>query len=214
LSGPFLVDGVGCWCDIRRTFGHMPALFLDRDGVVVEEAHYLAKPEDVRIIAGAAAAIAACNRAGIPVVVVTNQSGIGRGLYDWHAFADVEAAITELLVRDGAHLDAVLACAHHADAQPPYDVADHPWRKPQPGMILEAAARMNLDLARSWIVGDKADDLAAGRTAGLAGGVVVATGHGRDHEREALDLARPGFSTASAISLGEAIATLRPLFGR
>jgi D-glycero-D-manno-heptose 1,7-bisphosphate phosphatase len=72
---------------------------------------------------------------------------------------------------------------------------------------------MNLDLARSWIVGDKADDLAAGRAAGLAGGVVVTTGHGRDHQGSALDLARPGFATASAISLGEAVATLRPRFG-
>jgi D-glycero-D-manno-heptose 1,7-bisphosphate phosphatase len=213
LSGAFLVDGVGCWCDVRHTFGHLPALFLDRDGVIVEETHYLAEPDDVRIIAGAAAAIAAFNRAGVPVVIVTNQSGIGRDLYDWHAFAAVQAAIAGLLAREGAHLDAVLACAFHADAQAPFDNGDHPWRKPQPGMIFEAATRMNLDLARSWIVGDKADDLAAGRAAGLAGGVVVTTGHGRDHQRAALDLARPGFSTVSAPSLGEAIAGLRPLFG-
>jgi D-glycero-D-manno-heptose 1,7-bisphosphate phosphatase len=213
MSGSFLVDGIGCWCDVRGTFDHKAALFLDRDGVIVEETHFLCRAEDVRLIAGAAAVIAACNRAGVPVVVVTNQSGIGRGLYDWQAFAAVQAAITDVLAREDAHLDAVLACAYHADAPAPFGDGDHPWRKPQPGMILEAARRMNLEVARSFIVGDKADDLAAGRAAGLCGGVVVRTGHGRDHQRAALDLARPGFSTTSALSLADAKAALRPLLG-
>jgi D-glycero-D-manno-heptose 1,7-bisphosphate phosphatase len=212
LSQSFLVDGVGCWCDIGRTFDRRAALFLDRDGVIVEETHYLARSEDVRLIAGAAAAIAACNRAGVPVVLVTNQSGIGRGLYDWLAFAEVQATLTDRLAREGAHLDGVLACAYHADGQAPFDIADHLWRKPFPGMILEAARLMDLDLARSWIVGDKTVDLAAGRAAGLAGGVVVTTGHGRDHQSDALNLARPGFSTRTAVSLREAVEGLRPLF--
>lgn len=209
MTDSFLVDGVGCWCDVRRTFADAPALFLDRDGVVVEDTHYLARPEDVRMIAGAGTVIAAFNRAGVPVVMVTNQSGIGRGFYDWRAFAAVQAAIVAALAREGARLDAVLACAYHADADPPLRVADHPWRKPRGGMILEAGRRMNLDLARSWIVGDKVDDLLAGRAAGLAGGVLVATGHGGGARANADELTGRGFAATTAASLTEAHELLR-----
>jgi D-glycero-D-manno-heptose 1,7-bisphosphate phosphatase len=211
MSVSRLVDP-GCWCDVRRTFDGAAALFLDRDGVVVEDTHFLGRAEDVRMIAGAAATIAAMNRAGVPVVMVTNQSGIGRGFYDWDAFAAVQAAISDALAREGGALDAVFACAYHADAQTPLRVADHPWRKPRAGMILEAGRSMRLDLARSWIVGDKADDIAAGREAGLAGGVVVATGHGADQQARALSLGNAGFAVEATASLPAARAMLLDVF--
>jgi D-glycero-D-manno-heptose 1,7-bisphosphate phosphatase len=207
-----LVDGVGCWCEINRTFAHVPALFIDRDGVLIEDTHYLRRPEDVRMIAGVGASVATMNRAGIPVVVVTNQSGIGRGFYDWRDFAAVQATIVAALAGEGAALDAVLACAYHADAEPPLRVADHPWRKPRGGMIVEAARRMNLDLARSWIVGDKADDLLAGRDAALAGGVLVATGHGADEQGRIAEVAGANFVATTASSLTEACGLLREAF--
>lgn len=200
-----LVDGVGLWCDIRRTFEHVPALFVDRDGVIIEDVHYLDRPDDVRLIAGAAAAIAACNVARVPVVMVTNQSGIGRGYFGWDGFAAVQDALVGLLAAEGAHLDAVLACAYHADGRPPYDVADHPWRKPQPGMIEEAGRRMELDLSRSFMIGDKADDMVAARAGGLSGGVIVATGYGSTEHAKALALTDTAFRVEAAGSIAEAV---------
>ena len=83
----------GLWSEITaRDVAHRPALFLDRDGVLVEDTHYLGRAEDVRLLEGASAAVARCNRAGIPVVLVTNQSGIARRLYDWQVFHAVQAA--------------------------------------------------------------------------------------------------------------------------
>lgn len=169
------IDDIGLWCELGQTdWGFRPALFLDRDGVVVDDTDYLGRAEDVRLIEGVAAAIARCNAMRIPVVVVTNQSGIARGYYDWSGFRAVQAALSAELAAAGAHLDAVLACAYHAEGRGPLRVADHHWRKPNPGMILAAAGGMNLDLRRSWIVGDKARDLAAGAAAGLCGGTLVA----------------------------------------
>src|SRR5579872_224312 len=150
-----LIDGLGLWCDIAgRGFAGRAALFVDRDGVIIEDVSYLGRAADVRMLPGAAAAIGHCNRLGIPVVLVTNQSGIGRGYYQWRDFEAVQAAISTALAADEAHLDAVLACAFHGEAAGPYRVADHAWRKPRSGMLLAAAEHMQVNLQHSWIVGD------------------------------------------------------------
>jgi D-glycero-D-manno-heptose 1,7-bisphosphate phosphatase len=143
------------------------------------------------MIDGVAPTIARCNTLGIPVVVVTNQSGIARGYYDWDGFRAVQAALSAALAAAGAHLDAVLACAYHAGGSGPLRVDGHPWRKPNPGMIIAAGRGMNLNLSASWIVGDKAHDLAAGSAAGLAGGTLVARDASERHQ--ALRLASPQF---------------------
>jgi D-glycero-D-manno-heptose 1,7-bisphosphate phosphatase len=200
-----LVDGIGLWCETHGRFDGRAALFLDRDGVIVEDTHYLGRPEDVRMVPGAAAAIASCNAAGIPVVIVTNQAGIGRGYYGWPDFAAVQAAIGEELTRAGAHVDATLACAYHGDGLASFEVADHPWRKPKPGMIHEAARLMGLSLPGSWIVGDRAGDLLAGHAADLAGGILVPN---VDHPvaREEWEALRTGgFACASLPSLAAAV---------
>src|SRR5580692_8265598 len=99
----------GLRCEIgARTFLGRSALFLDRDGVVVVDTDYLGRVEELQMIAGSAEAIARCNALGIPVVLVTNQSGIARGYYDWNGFESVQAAIAAELARAGGHLDAVL----------------------------------------------------------------------------------------------------------
>lgn len=182
-----------------------PALFLDRDGVIVEEVAYLSRPEDVRMVPGAAQTIAAANALDIAVVVVTNQSGIGRALYGWNEFAEVQARILAELAEFGAAVDAVFACPHHDEGFPPYDRPDHEARKPNPGMLLRAAKMLSLDLARSWIVGDRMGDIAAGRNAGIAGGLHVATGYGTDDgQREgALALAGPEFKALAAPSIAD-----------
>ena len=208
-----LVDGCGLWCEILRPKHAEPraALFIDRDGVLVEEVNYLSRPEDVALIPGAAATVRACNAVGIPVAVVTNQSGIGRGYFGWDAFAAVEARIRDLLAAEGAALDAVLACAYHDAVAAPYCRPDHPWRKPGAGMLRHAAELLNLDLARSWIVGDKVSDLEAGVAAGIAGGIAVRTGHGPGHVAASLALGSPTFPVRLLRSLAEVEATLPQL---
>jgi D-glycero-D-manno-heptose 1,7-bisphosphate phosphatase len=202
-----LVDA-GLWCEIdpAASLAGRQALFLDRDGVIVVDTHYLCRIEDIRMIDGAAAAIARCNALGIPVVVVTNQAGIGRGYYGWDDFRTVQRALTGELKAAGARLDGVLACAYHGDGREPLRIAGHPWRKPNPGMILEAASRTQLDLSRSWIVGDRAHDLAAGAAAGLAGGTLLAAD---DAERQAASgLAGARFMVETAPNLAAAVAAL------
>ena len=212
--GPLDDDGI--WCQLLRPeqaacLRGRPALFLDRDGVLVEEVGYLHRPDDVRPIPGAAALVAAANRAGLAVVLITNQSGIGRGYYGWPEFEVTQARISADFAAAGAAFDAVLACPYHPEAEPPYRHPAHPCRKPRPGMILRAAERLGLDLAGSWIVGDRAIDLEAGRAAGLAGGVQVLTGHGMAERDAALGLATEGFRVLTAESAAEAPALL-PLF--
>jgi D-glycero-D-manno-heptose 1,7-bisphosphate phosphatase len=199
----------GLWCDIAPgNFAGRAALFLDRDGVIIEDVHFLGRAEGVRVLLGAAEAIARCNRLGIPIVLVTNQSGIARGLYDWQGFHDVQAALAAALAGAGAHVDAVLACAYHPDGRAPFRDADHPWRKPNPGMMIEAAARMRLDLPHSWIVGDRARDIAAGRAAHLAGGILISADE-RDPEREAARALRTqAFAVEICASLEGAAALL------
>jgi D-glycero-D-manno-heptose 1,7-bisphosphate phosphatase len=120
----------------------------------------------------------------------------------------VQAAIASALAQAGARLDAVFACAHHADGKAPLNVADHPWRKPNPGMIVAAAERMKLDLAHSWIAGDRASDLAAGKAAGPAGGILIAP-RADDAERAAAMRLRSGeFVVDVAPSLADAVAAL------
>jgi D-glycero-D-manno-heptose 1,7-bisphosphate phosphatase len=190
-------DAEGNWLQLRaaaRDGPARPALFLDRDGVLLEEVGFLHRPELVRPIAGAGAALAEMHRRGWWLVLVTNQSGIGRGLYGWEDFRAVQARLDAVLAEDGVALDAVLACPFHADGQGLYRRADHPWRKPAPGMIRAAADQLPIDLARSWIVGDRETDVAAGRAAALAGAVHVLTGYGREHRAAAERLAAANFA--------------------
>lgn len=201
------IDDIGLWCELGKPdAASRPALFLDRDGIILADTNYVGRAEDVRMIDGVATEIARCNALQIPVVVVTNQSGIARGLYDWNGFAAVQAAISAALAAAGAHLDGVLACAYHGEGPEPLRIADHAWRKPNPGMILAAGKGMNLDLARSWIVGDKARDLAAGAAAGLAGGTLVMADE--CERQKTIRLANSRFFVETATNPADALAVL------
>lgn len=179
-----------------------PGLFLDRDGVIVEEVGYLSRPENLRLIPGAALAIVRARNAGYAVSIVTNQSGIGRRYFGWPEYEAVESRLIEALAREGASVDMILACPFHPDGVPPYD-SDHPWRKPNPGMLQAAAEQINVDLATSIMVGDKASDIEAARSAGLRSAVHVLTGHGRQERFAAMALATPDFH----VTIKESIAT-------
>ncbi len=211
------LDRDGVWCQILRdqagrADAPRPALFLDRDGLLVEEIGYLQRPRDLRLIPGAGALVGLANRRGCPVVLVSNQSGIGRGLYGWADFAAVQTRLEQALSTTGAALDMVLACPHHPAAAPPYRHPDHPCRKPRPGMILRAAEQLRIDLGQSWIAGDRSSDLAAGRAAGLAGGLLLAADREGGDRTAASALARPGFEVRLAEGLPAAL-DLPPLGG-
>ncbi|MDP6875860.1 MAG: HAD-IIIA family hydrolase [Alphaproteobacteria bacterium] len=199
---PF-VDDDGVWVEILGQTRSAPALFLDRDGVVVVETHYLHEVEKTELIPGAGETIALANQRGLHVVLVTNQSGVGRGYYGWAEFQAVQNKIKADLAAFGAHVDAVCACPYHPDAVAPYD-RDHGDRKPNPGMLLKAAAALGADLAPSWIVGDLPTDMGAGRNAGLSGGVHVLTGFGPGLRGEALAHATDGFQVLGADNIDEA----------
>lgn len=164
----------------HRAAAPRPAVFLDRDGVIVEEVGYLHKVEDIAMIPSAAEAVARLNQAGVTVVVVTNQAGIGRGYYNWADFERVQAEIEARLLP--GVVDGVWACGYHIDGEVAELRKDHPWRKPNPGMLLDAAEVLGIDLSRSWLIGDKVLDIECAIAAGLAGAVLVRTGYGREHE--------------------------------
>jgi D-glycero-D-manno-heptose 1,7-bisphosphate phosphatase len=199
------LNSEGVWCQIiKQPAAGLPALFLDRDGVIIEEIGYVCRVEDVAVIPGAAEVIAAANRRGIPVVMITNQSGIGRKLYGWAQFKSVQDMIVSSLAANGACINAVYACAHHPQAQGAFAHRDHPARKPNPGMLLQARSDLAVDLEASWLVGDKAIDVEAAKRAGLAGALQVATGYGAVERHIAAKLASPGFEVRFGRSIADA----------
>jgi D-glycero-D-manno-heptose 1,7-bisphosphate phosphatase len=215
LAHPPFVGDDGVWCQqVRAVSGGLrPALFLDRDGVIVEEVHYLHRAEEMRLTTNAAVVIRAANTHGLPVIVVTNQSGVGRGNYGWSDFEAVQAAMLNALATENAFIDAVFACPFHGGGEAPWNIVDHPDRKPGPGMLLRAADMFPLDLAASWIVGDRAGDIGAGKNAGLAGGLHVLSGHGNDagERAEALALSDTAFQVLTGDEVG-AVLKAFPVF--
>jgi D-glycero-D-manno-heptose 1,7-bisphosphate phosphatase len=161
-----------------------PALFLDRDGVVIQEVNYLADVGQVRLIPGTAEAVARANRLGIPVVIVTNQAGVARGLFPEERVHEVHDHLLSLLSPWEARIDRFYHCPHHPTAGLGIYRTACECRKPRPGLLVRAAADLGLDLGHSCLVGDKVSDLEAGAAVGC-GTVLVRTGHGNEvHVRE------------------------------
>ncbi len=144
------------------------AVFLDRDGTIIEDPGYIGDPNDVRLLPGAAGAICRLSRAGYVVVVISNQSGVARGLFDEKALSGVHSRFEALLKVDGANLDGAYYCPYLDGSEAKVDAyrLDSELRKPRPGMLLQAARELGIELSRSWMVGDSATDVEAGRRAG------------------------------------------------
>lgn len=176
-----LID-VGLWAEKRtsKSFKGRPAIFLDRDGVVINEKHFLKTADGVELTPGIGSAIAAANRANYAVILITNQSGIARGYLTWQDFSIVQNRLIELLSDEDAKIDLVLACGFHRDGIGEL-ARDHIWRKPSPGMLLEAERQLQVGLPSSFIVGDRITDIAAGLAAGLRHAAMVHTGYGETH---------------------------------
>jgi D-glycero-D-manno-heptose 1,7-bisphosphate phosphatase len=148
------------------------AVFLDRDGTINEEVGYLHDPRDLRLIPGAGEAIHLLNQTGVPVILVTNQAGIGRGYYSEMAMQRTHRELASRLAAHEAHLDAIYHCPHHPQA-------GCGCRKPQPRLLIQAAQEHEIDLRRSFAVGDKVSDLRAGQRVGCQA-VLVLTGYGAE----------------------------------
>lgn len=209
---PLTADGI--WL---RVAGAVPAaarpgLFLDRDGVIVEDTGYLSSPSAVHLIPGAVALVRRANEAGIAVAVVTNQSGIARGLYGWDEFAAVEVEIGRQLGTDGAAIDGVCACPLHPEFGGSDPERTARWRKPGPGMIEALATALRIDRRRAWMIGDKVSDIEAARNAGLAGAVIWPPGGERSVRDQALRLRGADFAVRAATDLSRIPAILPELF--
>jgi D-glycero-D-manno-heptose 1,7-bisphosphate phosphatase len=146
-----------------------PAAFLDRDGVLNFDDGYVFRPEALRLVPGAAAAVRRLNAAGYLTVVVTNQSGVARGYFTEADMDAFHAHLVAALARDGARLDAIYSCPYHPEGIVERYRADHPDRKPGPGMILRAIADLDIDTDRSFLIGDRSSDIEAARRAGIPG---------------------------------------------
>ena len=147
-----------------------PAVFLDRDGVLITDSGYPHLEEHLVLIPGAADAVRRLNALGYLVVIVTNQSGVARGLFSFEQMEGFNALLVRRLAGKGARIGAVYACPFHNEAEDPRWLhPDHPDRKPNPGMILRAIADHDIDPARSFLIGDRQSDLDAARRAGLPG---------------------------------------------
>ncbi len=168
-----------------------PAIFLDRDGTLMEEADYCCHPEQVRIIEGVPEALRSLKSAGYRLVIVTNQSGVGRGYYTIADYDAVQARLLDLL-GDGL-IDATYFCPESPEA-------NSPRRKPSPEMVFEAARDLGLDLARSWFVGDKAIDVQCGHAAGTRA-ILVRTGHGPSEDAGSAEFVAKDFASAAAFIL-------------
>ena len=154
-----------------------PASFLDRDGEINVEREYVHRIEDFELLPGVVDALVRLQQAGYALVVVTNQGGIGLGMYtedDMHA---LHAHLRAQLAEAGVRLDGIYHCPHHPRSPRPEMRGPCECRKPQPGMIRRAAQELGLDLARSFLVGDKVDDVRAGRAAGVGRNYLVRSGH-------------------------------------
>ena len=171
-----------------------PAVFFDRDGTLIHEVNYCANPAQVRVISGAPEALLRLSAAGFALVIITNQSGIGRGYFTHDDFRRVQDEVLWQLK------PAVITATYYDDSHPG-TASDR--RKPSPKMVEEAAREHGLDLSRSWMVGDKTSDIECGKNAGLRT-VLVETGYGKEHLGCGADAVVPDIGFAADFILQEA----------
>ena len=152
------------------------AVFFDRDGTLIRDPGYVTHPDQVELLDGAGEAVKEVQLLGYKTVVVSNQPGIAKGILTEEMLEQVHGRLQDLMGGRGASLDAIYYCPYHPDGAVPKYRKDSDWRKPQPGMLMAAAGEMDIDLTKSWIVGDSLRDTEAGRSAGCKT-ILISSGH-------------------------------------
>jgi D-glycero-D-manno-heptose 1,7-bisphosphate phosphatase len=174
------------------------AVFFDRDGTLIHDPGYLNHPDQVQVVDGVAEALKEFQLLGYKTIVASNQSGVARGIVTVEMLERIHDRLRELLAVKGATLDAIYYCPYHPDGVVPEYTKDSDWQKPKPGMLVAAAQEMDLDLTRSWMIGDSDRDVEAGRSAGCKT-ILINSAHSdpsRQHE------SKPDFV---AVNLREAV---------
>jgi len=169
-------------CESQKKNIPCPAVFLDRDGTINEQMGYINHLCRFQLLSGAANAIKKLNDATIPVVVISNQSGLARGYFPEALLIAVHEKMNRLLAEKGAHVDGIYYCPHHPEAKEKRFRETCNCRKPKPGLVLQAARELNLDPAKSFVVGDRWSDVKTAANCG-AKSVLVRTGYGRGDEQ-------------------------------
>ncbi len=154
-----------------------PALFLDRDGVVNVENGYILSYKDIIINDGIAKIINYFNKKSYPVIIITNQAAIGRGILSWADYWQIEDEVIQSLAAQGAFIDLIVACTHHNEAPAPFNDGNNGFRKPNSGMLTFAADLLKLDLQVSTLIGDMQRDIMAAYNAGLRQAYFINSGH-------------------------------------
>jgi len=162
-----------------------PAIFMDRDGTIIRETHFLSDIDELKILPGVASALKDLKQKGYLRLVVTNQSGVARGYFDMETVDYIHAEIRRRLKSRGADVEQFYVCPHHPDHPQSSDSQDSvcDCRKPSPGLVRAAAADWDIDLVKSWVIGDKAADIELARNVGCKAALVL-TGYGKEAEQE------------------------------
>lgn len=174
------------------------AIFLDRDGVINKEVNYLSDPEEFELLEGTVEALKIMKHQGYLLIVITNQSGLARGYFSEETLNDIHTKMKRLLNDGGVELDDIFYCPHH-----PEFTGECSCRKPKPGMLLEAKEKYEIDLSRSYMVGDTLSDIKAGKNAGCKT-VFVLTGHGSERE-EKIDTVGPDYIYPNLLEFAKSI---------
>jgi D-glycero-D-manno-heptose 1,7-bisphosphate phosphatase len=201
---PGQIDDAGARHEVAGSM-HSSALFLDRDGVINVDHGYVSRPDQFEFVPGIFdLARFWAGELRRPIVVVTNQSGIGRGYFDEGAYAELTRWMCERFAAERAAIARVYHCPYHPQHGLGAYHRDHPWRKPNPGMILQAASDFGLDLAGSAIIGDTRSDIEAGAAAGIGLRILVVSRQSQDGDG--------GPSHQVVADLAQALALLRSRF--
>lgn len=158
------------------------AVFLDRDGTIIEEKNYLSNPDDVVLIEGASEAIKKLSQNNFYIIMVTNQSGVARGYFSEQDAVIVNNRVKQLLEQDGACIDAIYYCPHHPKGVIEEYNINCECRKPNIGMAIKAQNEHDIDLSKSYMIGDKKIDIEFALNANMKNGYLLATGHGKEEE--------------------------------
>lgn len=169
-----------------------PAVFFDRDGTLIEEHHYLQSIADIRILPGVLQGLRKLKFTGWPLYIITNQAGVAHGYFNERQLAEIHHYLLHLFERQNIHFQGLFYCPHHPRAESTAYQQDCFGRKPNPGLILKAAEIDNLDLANSYVIGDKLIDIQAGKAGGTKN-ILILTGYGRSERVQITESNRPDF---------------------